>query len=1579
MLPPPPLISPTETSLPAYTEARRRAEVEDIFEQNRAGSPAVLSNLANAMRGVQGDMYWAVDRFVFELLQNADDLPAQPGGSVRVQIRLLPTHLLFQHTGLSFRYEHVLALANVGKSTKTGDATTTGYKGIGFKSVYSESACVYVRSGGYSFRFASDGDDEVPWQTWPRWTELAEYPAELRAEADFFDEQQFSVCFGLQVRPDEHAKYADVLHKLFLDPRFALFLRSLDDIRVVGEDLAEFHLTRTRQADTGAITFQALGRESTYLRHSYPVDVTTGFIAATGDGDDAPARPVLPAKLEGVPTVTVQFAATLDPSTNLLVPMNPAEAVLSAYLPTEDTSYGLALLVNADFTLTSSREKVTLKNQWNEFLFQQIGRLLIQWLADRLREEPARARTIYQFVPTSLPLEDNPNHQALVAGIAEGIKTTACVASADTGKLVMLDEAVLDVASLYQVLPDFYRHYLTDGLAVMAHDTAIGLAATELGERFDLLYIELPELQAAFTQADVKSHYTPADAVRLLRHLATSASLPASWLATPWLFDQDGELAAPNAPTLYGALSEAWDPDFPLADQVRYLHPAIQEALRTDETLATWLADTLNVVPYARKTLVKRLLISAACLQTATAELRDGCVLYFYGLHRSGELAAWLSEPERQQLTKMVVLCEDGNYYYLNGCFLSKHYQPPFELEVIADEIGKEQFPLVSGTYLQRYAEPAGWRAFWTYLNIATPDAADLLRKKLLPAGVSVAAWTAAKHEAVLRLALTAYVSGKGPNLPLTELPKLKARTVGDTAPLPDCTLPLAYNPNLALLSLLPIGATPASTLAPDYFATSDTDAVANFFRTAGCKVWDEPAAIDYACRQVVAAALPLSASVAAVRQLYAWEQGKQLTTAHKGVLAALRLYQVDGSLQPAVATFFSSSYGPEHDLAHLSGGQQQQLLSPDYLPANLAEAELAAWRLFFESLGVVGKFSVQCHDTISRASAASKFPEYIAWVDGNPTICPLPYANYPAQQSLRAFIAVPNLRLVTSTAVAHLVADALRAFEATLHGKPLSIYHTSYNNSSWPAGSLLCAFPVVPCTGTRPLRPAHEVYSKLLAAVPAGAPVATVSYGSLEYEQRLGLKTQLSAEAALELLAQVSAGCTAGQAITEQAKAEFAKTLAQVLPWLTDKAKIPATWRAKLLLPAVNGTWVGGAQAHLVTRQSLRLKTSGAVLSDLSPSVSNEKHQQFATALGIPILAEKDFRLATIASANIITQTHDVVQRLRRHRLFALLCDYAGQPITQVATWQQEVTKLAFLQVPALQRECLTIPGYRIESANLQHIEDTRFYFVGHLWSACHWQALATFLVNQLDLPVPAHVVIRLLETDSAAGQASVFTQAQLPIPALLQQPTIPPVPAPAPVPNSPARYEQEELDEQPEPYEPADAAESQTEPTERFVADVPAQQVRVQATATGSYTSARFTQKAPPAYAELPNAVDRLVVGKWCEELIYKYFLERPTIFSAVNWVNQHEESGKPYDFIVVQSGITRYIEVKGTPSLQKNIIYLSAAEWQCMFAHKENYSLFRVYHAGKESATYHEIINPSSKILAGELTPNSIELQV
>lgn len=1546
------------------TEAARRLEVEQIFNENSQGSVAALRNSARAIYGVQGDMYWAVDRFVFELLQNADDLPATPGGSVRVQIRLLPNYLVFQHTGLPFRYQHVLALANVGQSTKTADASTTGYKGIGFKSVYSKSPCVYVRSGGYSFRFASDGNDDVPWQTWPRWTEIADYPPELRADADFFSENKFPVSFGLQIRPGDRADYAEVLRKLFQDPRFALFLRSLDEIRVLGDDLPEICLTRTRQPATGLVTFQALGQETNYLRHTYPVTIGSQFKPADdANPDDAP-QPKLPTKLEGVNAVTIQFAAPYDVATNALLPMDPSEAVLSAYLPTTDTSYGLALLVNADFTLISSREKVTLNNAWNEFLFRQIGRLLVQWVADRISEDVTRASNLYQFLP--LAQASNANQQALTSGLEEGIATIACLPPADPGPLQLFSQAVLDEVGLFSILPTLYHSCLTDGLTVVHPLAAVGLRSTDILDRINLAYIDLAELQGVFQQTNITAYYTPADAARLLSHLAAQDPAEAArWQKVPWVFDQHSQLTAPNALAFYGVLSERWEPDFPLADQVRYLHPILQKVIRSNPAVQLWVGDELGLAPYTRAAIVCDLLIPAACNPSTDQALSDKCIQYLYHLHRRQELQKWLTDTERKKLSALDVLCDDGHYHKLSQCYLSRCYQPPFELEVIAEEIGKTQFPLVSKTYLAEYAEPAGWREFWIYGGIPTPNAADLLKTKLLPEGVNVTQWSAAKHEAVLRLALDAYC--KGQVFPHKDLGKLRANTLAAPTPLAQCVLPLAHNPHLALLAQLPLPLTPATTLAASYFIDFETEAVANLCQAAGCKPWSEADTLTYICTTLAAATYSLSQSVAVVHQLFKWNEEGKLTTSQLAILAKLPLFQQDDSVRPAATSYFSSAYGPEHDIEKLSAGQQRKLLSEAYLPAGATESERDAWFNFFARLGVAGKFQISEHPPLSRSAVEKAFPEYLVWADDNPLICPSPYnaKSFQYQHSLQNFISINNLDLVNDTVTACFVAGiiASEAERLKLVTKPAPIYHTTYGNLAWPAGSLLCAFSVVPCSGTSNLQPAHKVYSKHLGVVPPGAPVATVTYGSIEVEGRLGLRTSLNTEDALELLAAATATYQAGAPLSPESRINFTKTLAQVLPWLTGSTKVAPAWRSKLLLPAANDTWASPTTLHQVSRRALYLKTSGAIVQDLAPTVSGQDSQKLAELLSIPLLTDKEFILAPTPPGTAINFTAQVRQRLQEHQLFPLLCEYTGRPAVQATNWNTALQNLAFQQLPLLQRQCTVIPNYRIDHEERHRVQDKTYYFVGPLWSACHWQPLANFLVQQLELHVPTHVIIRLLETRDHEAQADVFIQAERPIPIILQsaaplaepatKTVVPPVVPKLPLPIIST------------PFNPFP------------VKDIPAADIIVTKLASTSLIapSIVLSNKIPDAETE-----KRTDIGKWCEELIYKYLLKKSADYSEIEWPNQHQESGKPYDFKVRQHGVTRYIEVKGTPSQQKDIVYLSRAEWQLMFQQKEQYSLFRVYGAGQEHAyRIEEIENPGTKILNGELAPNSIELQL
>nr|GFD56467.1 hypothetical protein [Tanacetum cinerariifolium] len=83
------------------------------------------------------------------------------------------------------------------------------------------------------------------------------------------------------------------------------------------------------------------------------------------------------------------------------------------------------------------------------------------------------------------------------------------------------------------------------------------------------------------------------------------------------------------------------------------------------------------------------------------------------------------------------VLCDDGNYYKVANAYLSCYYAPTFELEALAGDLGKAQFPLVAETYIApAFDEPTDWREFWRFCGIRTPDATELLNTKLLPPSV---------------------------------------------------------------------------------------------------------------------------------------------------------------------------------------------------------------------------------------------------------------------------------------------------------------------------------------------------------------------------------------------------------------------------------------------------------------------------------------------------------------------------------------------------------------------------------------------------------------------------------------------------------------------------------------------------------------------------------------------------------------------------------------------------------------------------------------------------------------------------
>lgn len=124
------------------------------------------------------NLYNSSARFVFELLQNADDnsysrarsLSAVPFVSFHVYHR----RIVVECNEDGFTRENLTAICNVGKSSKTGAQGYIGEKGIGFKSVFMVACKVHIQSGDFSFYFQHRMGDSGMGMITPVWENTGE-------------------------------------------------------------------------------------------------------------------------------------------------------------------------------------------------------------------------------------------------------------------------------------------------------------------------------------------------------------------------------------------------------------------------------------------------------------------------------------------------------------------------------------------------------------------------------------------------------------------------------------------------------------------------------------------------------------------------------------------------------------------------------------------------------------------------------------------------------------------------------------------------------------------------------------------------------------------------------------------------------------------------------------------------------------------------------------------------------------------------------------------------------------------------------------------------------------------------------------------------------------------------------------------------------------------------------------------------------------------------------------------------------------------------------------------------------------
>lgn len=137
-------------------------------------------SLQAAVERLAKDLYESEGHFIQELVQNADDNRYAPGTtpSLHLALRTGADHnqdyFVATNNEQGMTERDVRALCDISRSSKSASqGLTTGYKGVGWKSVFRVSDQPHVLSGGWRFKFSSQGLGMLT----PEWVDDREYEA----------------------------------------------------------------------------------------------------------------------------------------------------------------------------------------------------------------------------------------------------------------------------------------------------------------------------------------------------------------------------------------------------------------------------------------------------------------------------------------------------------------------------------------------------------------------------------------------------------------------------------------------------------------------------------------------------------------------------------------------------------------------------------------------------------------------------------------------------------------------------------------------------------------------------------------------------------------------------------------------------------------------------------------------------------------------------------------------------------------------------------------------------------------------------------------------------------------------------------------------------------------------------------------------------------------------------------------------------------------------------------------------------------------------------------------------------------
>lgn len=353
------------------------------------GEPSAIYGDSTTESETQGDYH---DRFIYELLQNADDA-IEERETAAVRFELDGSTLYVANSGRPLTATDIHSLCIQGLSSKSDDEAAIGRKGRGFTSVLELTDRPRVYSTNYEFVFDSSeakealqehtgvdddlSDTDVPTLRLP--FEPKTKPA--RVTELLAPDSPFTTVFAFDLFEEVQPTIGEKLGTI--DPQTLVFLQHLERLELsVDGDERMWTLDRTTPAALTGMKGQQV-RLSAYdsIAASTPRAEHT-FVQFGRTGIEITQRGGIPdGSWEGIETtqVGVAFRVKTDDAGET-VRLRPVEAdpAMHVFLPTEQASPG-QFLINGAFKPESSRTRLKLFDQetgYNALLFDHVAQLI---------------------------------------------------------------------------------------------------------------------------------------------------------------------------------------------------------------------------------------------------------------------------------------------------------------------------------------------------------------------------------------------------------------------------------------------------------------------------------------------------------------------------------------------------------------------------------------------------------------------------------------------------------------------------------------------------------------------------------------------------------------------------------------------------------------------------------------------------------------------------------------------------------------------------------------------------------------------------------------------------------------------------------------------------------------------------------------------------------------------------------------------------------------------------------------------------------------------------------------------------